>query len=223
MEFLVTHAALSIAVVALVTSFAITLIYKYTMDQNKAKNIRLELEELKKKAVDAQKENNQKDSKKYQDRMMEISHDQMRMSMKPMMVTFVIVIPVFVWLLPLLYAVPSVTLTEGSGTLVYQGVDIPVTLTTNSDPVLTIGAVPVNGETYGKEVKFPNTVVVNEGGYMFQPVLYNKETSRLEAKRIVVTLPVPLPFFGSELGWIGWYVFCSLPLGILTRKLMGVV
>ncbi len=38
----------------------------------------------------------------------------------------------------------------------------------------------------------------------------------------VVLLPFALPFFGSELGWIAWYLIVSIPLSLLFRKMLGV-
>lgn len=30
------------------------------------------------------------------------------------------------------------------------------------------------------------------------------------------------PLFKEQLGWLGWYIICSFPLSILTRRLMGI-
>ncbi|MEM5778500.1 MAG: EMC3/TMCO1 family protein [Candidatus Aenigmatarchaeota archaeon] len=37
----------------------------------------------------------------------------------------------------------------------------------------------------------------------------------------VVKLPFELPFFGSDFGWLMWYIIISIPLGQLFRKLLG--
>jgi len=37
----------------------------------------------------------------------------------------------------------------------------------------------------------------------------------------VATLPFNLPFIGSGLNWLYWYIFVSLAVGWLIRKLLG--
>ena len=212
-SFLVAHPALVIA---------IAWINKIMIDQNKAKAIKAEISDLKAKLQEASKANNQKDVIKHQQKMLSLSNEQMRLSMKPMLVTFVIAIPVFVWFLPALYSVQPLNLIDGAGSLSYQGAEIPVTLTVNSDPVLKIGEEQVNGQIYGNEIKFSKDTVANAGGFVFQPLKINRDTNTLTAKLVVATLPIGLPIWGANLGWLGWYVLCSLPLGVLSRKILGV-
>lgn len=40
---------------------------------------------------------------------------------------------------------------------------------------------------------------------------------------IVVVLPFTLPRWGTSLGWLGWYIMCSMPLTILFRKALKVM
>ena len=39
---------------------------------------------------------------------------------------------------------------------------------------------------------------------------------------VVANLPFPLPYFGSDFGWLAWYFILSIPLNTLFRKLLGV-
>ena len=34
----------------------------------------------------------------------------------------------------------------------------------------------------------------------------------------IITLPFSLPIWGNVLGWIGWYIFCSIPISTVIRK-----
>lgn len=34
----------------------------------------------------------------------------------------------------------------------------------------------------------------------------------------LIMLPFALPFFGTKLGWLGWYIMCSFPTSSLMRK-----
>ncbi len=38
----------------------------------------------------------------------------------------------------------------------------------------------------------------------------------------VVDLPFTLPFLGSSLTWLWWYMMVSIPFGVLFRKMLGV-
>lgn len=222
-QFLLDNPALGIVLVALFTSLIVNAIYKLTIDQGAMTRLKSELKELQGRFKEAQKSNNQKDSTKYQKRMLELSNEQLRMSLKPMVVTLIVVLPVFVWMLPVVYNVAPVQLSaEGQGTLVYQDLETPVTLTTNSEPVLEISGTRVGGTIYGKEIKFEGGEVVEIEDVRLQPLVFNKETGVLTVKRVVVTLPIGLPFFGVNMGWLGWYIICSIPFSLLTRKLLRV-
>jgi len=39
---------------------------------------------------------------------------------------------------------------------------------------------------------------------------------------VYIPLPIALPLFGEELGWLGYYIFLSLPTSMIVRKLMGI-
>lgn len=45
-------------------------------------------------------------------------------------------------------------------------------------------------------------------------------------KERLMELPFTLPFYSPEVatgvGWLGWYIFCSLPINLLLRKLLRV-
>ncbi|MEM5814534.1 MAG: EMC3/TMCO1 family protein [Candidatus Aenigmatarchaeota archaeon] len=38
----------------------------------------------------------------------------------------------------------------------------------------------------------------------------------------IVKLPAEVPFFGTDLGWIVWYILISIPASQILRKLIGV-
>jgi uncharacterized membrane protein (DUF106 family) len=39
----------------------------------------------------------------------------------------------------------------------------------------------------------------------------------------IVALPFTLPYWNkAALGWLGWYIFSSLPMNLIVRKLMRV-
>ncbi len=43
-----------------------------------------------------------------------------------------------------------------------------------------------------------------------------------EHATLVVLLPFSIPFVGTELNWLWWYVLTTFPLSMLFRKMLGV-
>lgn len=44
----------------------------------------------------------------------------------------------------------------------------------------------------------------------------------LPRELIIVLLPFSLPKYGATLGWLGWYIFCSIPMSSLLKKIMNI-
>ena len=42
----------------------------------------------------------------------------------------------------------------------------------------------------------------------------------VEVQGYLVTLPFALPHWGSQLGWLGWYIMCSFPASSIIRKIL---
>tara|TARA_Y100000031_G_C8169501_1_gene361053 strand:- start:209 stop:742 length:534 start_codon:yes stop_codon:yes gene_type:complete len=38
----------------------------------------------------------------------------------------------------------------------------------------------------------------------------------------LIALPFTLPKFGATLGWLGWYILCSLPMSVLIKKILKI-
>jgi uncharacterized membrane protein (DUF106 family) len=64
--------------------------------------------------------------------------------------------------------------------------------------------------------------------YTFVPIIiifgwlrqYPDLRNFIEIQGYFVTLPFALPHFGSQLGWLGWYIMCSFPASSLLRKIL---
>jgi len=41
-------------------------------------------------------------------------------------------------------------------------------------------------------------------------------------RQTVINLPYTLPFFGNDLGWIGWFIFCSAIVSTLMSKVLKI-
>jgi uncharacterized membrane protein (DUF106 family) len=64
--------------------------------------------------------------------------------------------------------------------------------------------------------------------YTFVPIIiifgwlrqYPDLQNFIEVQGYLVTLPFALPYWGSKLGWLGWYILCSFPASSLIRKVL---
>ena len=66
-----------------------------------------------------------------------------------------------------------------------------------------------------------DVVLLDKDRFVFKA--YDKNKKTLLLKRVVVTLPVPLPIWGYHIGWLGWYILVSIPMSVTFRKILGVV
>ncbi len=121
--FIVSNPLLSITLISFFLTLGVTLVYKYTTDQNKLKSIREELKTIRKDMKE-----NKADTKKMmalQKRSMEISMDQMKHTLKPTLITMLPILILFAWLQKLLpsdkiifnlpFSIPKPGLNEGFG------------------------------------------------------------------------------------------------------------
>jgi uncharacterized membrane protein (DUF106 family) len=136
------HPAIEEILIAAVIVFITSLIYRFLMNQKEAREIKIQQKEKQEKMKELQKTNPQ-EANRVMNEILKLSNKQFKIMMKPMIVSFIIVIMV----LPFL---PEV---------------------------------------------FPGAVV---------------------------NLPFTLPFFGSDFGWLMWYIIVSVPLNSIFRKILGV-
>jgi uncharacterized membrane protein (DUF106 family) len=121
--------------------FMISIFYRFLINQNELREIKSSLKEKQAKVKELQKTNPQEANKTLTE-VISLSNKQMRMSMKPMLLTLIIV-----------------------------GIILP-----------------------------------------YFPQIY---------PGVVVKLPLYLPYFESDFGWLAWYILVSIPLGQVFRKLLG--
>ncbi|MDD3263557.1 MAG: EMC3/TMCO1 family protein [Candidatus Nanoarchaeia archaeon] len=94
-EFMFQNPTISLIILSLVITFVTKIITKFTTDQSKLKSIREETKELQKKMKEALKKKDTKAYDKLQTRSLQLSQQQMQMSMKSLMYTFLPIILLF--------------------------------------------------------------------------------------------------------------------------------
>jgi uncharacterized membrane protein (DUF106 family) len=136
------HPGIEELLLASVIIFITSVIYKVLINKEEARNIKEEQKEKQERMKELQK-TNPEEANKVMNEMLKLSNKQFKLMMKPMIVSFILIIII----LPIL---PSL---------------------------------------------FPGAVV---------------------------NLPFTLPYFGSDFGWLMWYMIVSIPLNSIFRKLLGV-
>ncbi len=227
----------AIIILSVGISLIITLITKFTTNQNLMKQLKGELKELQaqmKKLRDKPDE-----MMKVNKKMMEINGKYMTQSMKSMLFTFIPIIIIFGWMNAHLAFDPispgqdftvKVSFENGaSGEITLKGVEGITIQGENTKIVNNSQAIWVlqgqqgeyllefdyNGKSYFKEVLITNT---NE---YRQPIKNINEgdinTIEVEHKKNVV-----LNLFGWNVGWLGAYIIFSIFASIIMRKLLKV-
>lgn len=188
-------------------SLLISLLYKIFMDQEEIKEVKEKMNELKEKSEEAKEKGKEEEASKHMQEMMKHSSKQFKMQLKPMAVTFLVIIPLFWFVFPSLYSNATVDFNE-TDTLKYKGIEKPISL--ESQKPLKVS---IDGELYEKDD------FLNLNSYTFH--LEEKGEKKIKLERVAAKLPFSAPFVGNSLGWLGWYILVAIGLGQVFRKLMG--
>lgn len=190
---------ISLLIVSFVVLLTINLGYKFLIDQQQAKRTKERINDLRKK-MDSAKDDKKKTAELFSEIMKE-NTGLMRMTFKPMLLSLLLFFLVF----PLI--------TAEYGDVVVAGNATNVTLGNAAYPV----RVADNAMSAPVQCAMPCRTSVASNVWNIQ-----RENGNIRFGRIVAFPPVPLPFVGDDLGWIGWYFLSSIPLVILLRKLLKI-
>lgn len=234
---------LGIILISFVLSLLITLIYKWTTDQNLMKQLKTEIKEFQKQMKELK--SNPAEAMKIQKRSMETNMKYMMQSFKPMIFTFIPIILIFGWLQAHMAYEPLHPLQEFSVDMFFDGDGRNVQLSAFPDTLVILGEKiqkvsankvsyalkggegrysleflvykddPANGEPFRKEI-----VITDKREYK-EPVL---NINRNGINNIVVgnKKTMVLNLFGWKLGWLGSYIIFSIIFSIIVRKMLKV-
>jgi uncharacterized membrane protein (DUF106 family) len=192
-----------ILLIGVALMFVINLGYKFLVKQEEAKAIKDKIEELNKQMKAEQKAKNMAKVNELLSDMLKENNRLMKMTIKPMLLSFVIVL-VFLPMVNNVYGDRFSTLNNNTGAIeLDQNYNI-----TKSGDTLVVG---------GQNCELPcQKKIGNENWYIAE------EGGRIKFAKIIVFLPVSLPFFGNDMGWLGWYIISAVPIVIILRKLMKI-
>ncbi len=198
--------------------FLLNIPYRFLMNQQEAANIKARSKELQERSKSARKDNPTLSAQLTRESLVE-SSKLTKLTMKPMMASLVIVILI----LPVLgntYGDAVAVIKDGKGEMKLNG--NTYTVETNGNNVKISG---MDGQTTGRtDVRQSVIECAVPCRKNFQNALWNvvAEDNKITLQRIVALLPVSLPVFADDVGWLGWYFIVSIPFMMIFRKMLKI-
>jgi len=227
----------TIAIISLVISLIITLVYKYMTDQTMMKDLKMRQKEMQKRMKEHKKDPDK--LMKLQKEAMELNMKYMKQSFKPSLITFLPIIIIFGWLHANIAFEPIMPGQEFTATLQFNegytgavSVSVPdgVEIIGNDQAEIKDGfakfkfkgeegdyllVFDYNGKHYDKEL-----TITNEQKYAPVKKVFKKEA--VKAIQLGNHKLIALNLFGWELGWLGTYIIFSLVFSLGLRKILKI-
>lgn len=185
--------------------FITTLAYRFLINQSELKQLKDSLKEKQARMKEVQK-TSPEEAKKVMAETLSLSNKQLRMTMKPMMVSLII----FFVALPFFgeaYGDKTINLNSNISNFTLDGANYNLQLNQGS---ISIDSLQCNIPCDKQAI----------GNYKWNINMDNNSTVRMS--RVVALLPFSLPYFGSDFGWLAWYIITSFALNFVFRKILGV-
>ncbi len=184
--------------------FVTTLAYRFLMNQNDLRELKQKMKEKQEEAKKLQS-SSPEESKKVMAETLMLSNKQMRMTMKPMMLTLIL----FFIFLPFIgeaYGDKVAAINNNAGNMTIDGTIYSFALSDGKINLNNISCtLPCDEQTIGN--------------YKWNILT---EDNNIRFSRIVVLLPFWIPYFENDFGWLAWYFFTSVVLNFVFRKILGV-
>jgi len=217
--FLGFSPALIVIIFAIIVLVIINIFYKVLIDQEEAKRIKQRSRELSKQIREKQKAG--ESTKETMVEMMKENNRLMKMQFKPLIISLLI----------------AALILPGMNTL-YGDVKVPLnnqtgnfTMVMNNGAVSNIiaGEFPERGQVF-TFTKVDNKLMINDIECQLTCIKeinsanwkISQEGESIKFARIIVFIPVSIPFWSNTFGWLGWYIILSIPLAIIIRKMMKI-
>ena len=226
-----------VVIMAFLITFLITVIYKFTTNQNLMKDLKDEMKEMQKEMKELKSE--PKKMMEVQKKAMQTNMKYMSHSMRSMLFTFIPIILIFGWMNAHLAYEPIVPGQEfTTSVLFYNGVkgnvelDIPAGITSDGGLSKTISDGEIKWVLKGEEGEYLLEYKVDGKSYT-KELLITREQSYAKTIKIVKDKTVRqisidntkmkvINLFGWKLGWLGSYIILSIVFSMGLRKLFKV-
>ncbi len=193
--------------ISVALSVVLNIPYKYLVNQERVKQVKERVKTLSQESKKEQKAGNADKANALMKEAFKENSGVLTMTMKPMIVSMVVVIIVLPFIAGV-YGDLSFNLNEQT-TITIDDIEYTAaktdTMVTLSSAQETVDCTTPCRQTVGKS-------------------LWNIQTTdtALTLQRVVALIPVSVPFFGDDLGWLGWYVLSSAFLMVIVRKFMKI-
>lgn len=174
---------------------------KLLINHKEVKKIRARVKEFNAQIKQAQKSEDKPKVDNLFSQMMAENNKMMGMTMKPMIVSLVLVFLFLPWMGDQFGDFDV----DQTGSVTIDGIEYSI---------LTEGNEAIIGNT---RCTMPCKEVIGDFSW-----IVSQENGNVKLSRIVAFLPFSLPILGTETGWLGWYFLSSLPIGMLLRKLLKI-
>jgi len=195
---------------AITVLLVINIFYRILINQDEVLGIKDRMKELE---GESKKYKDDKDkTKEYFSKMMDENRKLTKLSLKPMIVSFLIVM-IMLPIMSFFYADYAIGLNDSSGNVTIN------TFYTANLQNNTVQFLAEGNEVFSCEM--PCYKYIDDKYFKLEKERAEQK-ERIKISRIVAESPVAIPFIGKDLGWIWIYILLSIPLTIVTKKLMGV-
>ena len=200
-------APFTILLISIVIMTIINILYKFLVKQKDAKALKDRVKELQDQMKKYQKEGNKEKTSEMLSEMLSVQNKLMKMSLKPMLISLVI----FALFLPFISGIfgdVTVKLNDNFGEFSLGNGSYQLEKTTTGINVIGAG-----------EFSCQLPCAQNLDGYKWK---ISQHGEGIVFARVITQLPAPLPILGNELGWLGWYIMCTIPIVIILRKALKI-
>ena len=226
----------AVIILSFLISLIITLVYKYTTDQNLMKQLKEEMKAFQKQVKELKKEPER--AMQVQKKAMQTNMKYMMQSMKSTLYSFIPIILIFGWMNANFAFEPILPEQEFTTTVIFEdGVNGDIELSV-PDGIMVSGK--AKKEANDGEAKW---LLSGERGeylleYIFDGNKYNKEVlisktrykdpikkvgdDKIKSIEIGNNKKILVNLFGWKLGWLGTYIFFAIIFSIAIRKLIKV-
>lgn len=211
-----TGARITVAVVSVLLSGLLSLLYYWLMDLDAYEEFKEKRETLQDKMQEARDEGNTEEASEYTKKMMELNMENMRLMLKPMLVSMVLFFLILPWMYTTFNPIVAMQPVDSAfeGTLQFNGAATPMNVEQRGNESVVV----VDGAAVGTGERF----LMGDMPWKVQSITINDEGAEVKMAAEIVQLPVSLPLVGDELGWLGSYILIVIPLTYAFRKKLGI-
>lgn len=234
--FLILPTLWAVILLSFLISLIITLIYKYTTDQNLMKSLKDEMKELQKEMKELK--SSPERAMQVQKKLMQTNGKYMMQSMKSMLYSFIPIILIFGWMNSHLAYEPILPGQEFATKVTFEKdakglieLSVPEGIKVNGDGKKEIAGSEVEWllsgsrgeyllEYISEGRKYDKDVIITENLYKDPIKKVNDgtiKTIEIENKKKIL-----LNLFGWKVGWLGTYIIFAILFSIVIRKVIKV-